>query len=89
MFKRTCATDLSTSVKKRHKSGHEKTPMAFCLSCFKSQKERFWLSRFIASSIKAHLESVHKDGTVCKSQVFPADSQSTCKRSTKILSKDR
>ena len=60
MFKRVCKSKTAGPQAKRTKSGHEHTPMGFCLLCFKEGKSKFWLKRGNKSSLATHLKS-HSD----------------------------
>ncbi|CAB3978825.1 Hypothetical predicted protein [Paramuricea clavata] len=50
----------SAPLAKRAKSGHEKTPMGFCLLCFKEGKAKFWLARGNPSSLSTHLAKAQR-----------------------------
>lgn len=60
LFKRPAKNIPVVVPKKREKHGHSKTPMAFCLVCFKEKKKKFWLSRYNSSSVKSHMQHTHK-----------------------------
>ena len=59
---------------KRAKHGHENTKMAFCLSCFRTNKPRFWLSRYNKSTIASHLKHVHKGDMTIEEDVVEENS---------------
>ncbi|XP_046844881.1 uncharacterized protein LOC124438723 [Xenia sp. Carnegie-2017] len=60
MFKRHSKQQKTGPEAKRAKSGHEKTPMGFCLLCFRQGKRKFWLARGNKSSLANHLKT-HSD----------------------------
>lgn len=60
MFKRVGKQKTVAPEPKRARSGHEKTPMGFCLLCLKEGKGKFWLKRGNKSSLSNHLKT-HRD----------------------------
>lgn len=47
--------------KARAKSGHVNTQEAICVTCFKSNRKKCTLKRFLPSNIDRHRESVHQN----------------------------
>ncbi|CAB3983007.1 Hypothetical predicted protein [Paramuricea clavata] len=65
---------LAAPVAKRAKGGHGKTPMGFCLLCFREGKQKFWLARGNASTLSNHLSRVHKNQSTKANDVVPESS---------------
>jgi hypothetical protein len=61
-------------VAKRAKGGHGKTPMGFCLLCFREGKQRFWLARGNPSTLSSHLSKVHKNQSTKANDAVPESS---------------